>query len=115
MLPESREIGPALAAGGQTYFFAPGGRTGGVSVHFPLPVLLPIRRSEESRCVPVMVPDELRLMDSLPVTRPDAFRFWLLLPDPANLLVLAPKGSDLAKTPNCLFTPRGLDGRIKGP
>jgi hypothetical protein len=56
--------------------------------HFSCRALLPVNRPDASRRVPDATPDE-PLMVSLPVSFPDASRYWVLLPDPAALLVSA--------------------------
>ena len=61
---------------GMCYFFKPA-RGAGVRVtpwHFPLPVLLPIRRPDASRWVPVSDPEGLAFVVWLPVSRPEASR-----------------------------------------
>ena len=76
------------------YLFAPGGGKGtfAVSLHFPVPELLPIIRPEASRRVPVCDPDGLPWVAELPVRRPEASRYWVLvlepLPEPLLVRVL---------------------------
>lgn len=73
------------------YFFTPGGGTGtGVMLgHFPLPELLPVRRPEASRCVPVNDPDLLPVAAELPASRPEASRYWVLVAEPLPVRVSA--------------------------
>jgi hypothetical protein len=54
---------------------------GAVPVQFPLPELLPIIRPDSSRCVPVNDPAGLPLVVELPVSLPEAARYWVLLPE----------------------------------
>jgi hypothetical protein len=72
------------------YLFAPGGGKGtfAVSLHFPVPELLPVIRPEASRCVPVCDPDGLPLVVELPVMRPEPSRYWVVVPEPEPLWVL---------------------------
>ena len=50
--------------------------------HFPLPELRLTSRPDASRCVPLSDPDELPLVVWLPVSRLDASRYCVLVPDP---------------------------------
>jgi hypothetical protein len=73
------------------HFFTPGGGTGkGVTLgHFPLPELLPVRRPEASRWVPVNDPEGLPLVEELPVSRPEASRYWVFVAEPLPVRVSA--------------------------
>jgi hypothetical protein len=59
------------------------------ALHFPLPELLPVRRPELSRWLPVNDPDELPLEVELPVRRPEASRYWVLVAEPLPVRVPA--------------------------
>ncbi len=50
--------------------------------HFPVTLLIPIRRPEASRRVPANDPDELPVIEKLTVSRPEASRYRVLLPEP---------------------------------
>ena len=52
----------------------------GTALHFPLPELLPVRRPELSRWLPVNDPDEFPLVVKLPAERPEASRKSVRLP-----------------------------------
>ena len=75
----------------RAYFFTPAGGTG-VRVtpsHFPLPVLLPARRPDASRLVPLKDPVELPLVVELPLRRPEASRYWVFVASPLPVRVSA--------------------------
>jgi hypothetical protein len=73
------------------YRLAAGGGTGTFVTpwHFPLPVLLPIRRPDASRWVPVSDPEGLAFVVWLPVSRPEASRYWVFVAEPLPVRVSA--------------------------
>jgi len=90
------------------YCFNGGTGTGAEPVHFPVPVLVPIKRPDASRCILVAVPAvplvtvllvTVLLVTVLPVRRPEASRYWVwtMAPVPPLIRVSAlPAGRPLA-------------------
>ena len=73
----------------EAYFATVGTGTIAVPMHFPVAVLVPIKRPEASRCV--LVADAVPLVTVLPVRRPEASRYWvwMLAPVPPLIRVAA--------------------------
>ena len=78
--PSTKRVGK----GEVVHFFTPNGGTGTRATpwHFPLPELLLTTRPEASRWVPLYDPVVLPWVVWLPVNRPDASRYCVLLPNP---------------------------------